>query len=144
MLHNTPTSSTPRIELSPKEKTLLRAYAFGLSDREIVEIINFQRIELQSITQALFKKFRVKNLFILVSKAIDMGFIDYQGSINESTKTAILSFIDQNVQVFSLGERMPEAVRVKWYKVLLIFLEEEKKVTKKNPTEAGKTFRSTA
>ena len=137
MLHNAPTSPTPRIELSPKEKTLLRAYAFGLSDREIVEIINFQRIELQSITQALFKKFRVKNLFILVSKAIDMGFIDYQRSINESTKTAILSFIDQNAQVFSLGERMPEAVRVKWYKVLLNFLEEVKKGDQKKSHRSG-------
>ena len=116
--------NSSKIELSPKERTLLRAYAYGLSDQEIIEIINFQQIELQSMTLVLFRKFRVKNHFVLISKAIDMGFVDYKGSIDESTKTAILDFIDQNNHVFSLGERMTESVRVKWYKVLLNFLNE--------------------
>ena len=86
--------NSSKIELSPKERTLLRAYAYGLSDQEIQEMINFQQIELQTTTLALLKKFRVKNLFVLISKAINMGFVDYKGSIDESTKTAILDFID--------------------------------------------------
>ena len=66
-----------------------------------------------------------------------MGFVDYKGSIDESTKTAILDFIDQNNHVFSLGERMTESVRVKWYKVLLNFLNEVVKGNHKKSHRSG-------
>ena len=116
--------SIKKMELSPKENTLLRAYAHGLSEQEIIEIINFKELELKLITLRLFRKFEVKNQFVLISKAIDMGYIDYRGAINESTKTAILNFIEENPTQFSgVGLRSDE-VRLRWYGVLLSFLHE--------------------
>ena len=109
-------------QLTSNEYTVLRSYAVGMGEKEILKLTDFSKIQFLKIRQLLFEKFQVSNVYYLVVKAKQYGFLDTQNFMNELVKTRVLDFIDTNEFELNQGKPLDQKEQWKWYRMFLSFL----------------------
>lgn len=109
-------------EITVTEYTLLRSYALGMGEDELLKLTGLSRISLFHKRQSLFEKFEVNNVYFLILRAKQYGVLDAQSYLDESLKTSIHNFILANEKEFKPDQSLTQEERWKWYRLLLLFL----------------------
>ncbi len=136
-MNTTPSfSTTTSPTLSSKEYAVIRAYLLGLSEATIMQLLQLDRLALAKIWEALYKKFKRNNPYVLIQSVVQLGLIEIENYLPETAKTATLAFIDQYQDQFPF--KVPKTEGEKWvcYHFLLKyqrFLVDHEKEEKKIP-----------
>lgn len=116
-------------QLTSNEYSVLRSYAIGMGENEILKLTGFSDKQFFKIRQMLFEKFQVHNVHFLIVKAKQYGLLDTQNFMNEAIKTSVLDFIISNEYELNQGKPLSKKEQWKWYRLFLSFFSSMEQVT---------------
>lgn len=131
-------------QLTSNEYSVLRSYAIGMGEKEILKLTGLSEFQFAKMRQMLFEKFQVCNVHFLIVKAKQYGYLDAENFMNEAIKTRVLDFIVSNEFDLNQGKSLSKKEQWKWYRLLLSFLSSIEQITsmpeKKIPPKRDKDF----
>ena len=104
------------------EYVVLRAYALGMGELQICQLTHYSPRQLLILKQALFKKLEVENVYYLILKAKQTGVLEATNSIDETTKTKTLAFIEKHASLLKTPPTNALKMQWYWYRMFLSYL----------------------